>query len=199
MSGGRATGEPRPYRMDERARATERTRLRIVEAAVALHGEVGPLAATVSGIAERAGVTRVTVYRHFPDQEALFRACSAHWESQQQPPDPSCWAGIADLGERLEVGLTDVYRFYAQGADMLAGVHRDRDGLPPGLRARQEAQDRVLRDALAGEGLDDERRALVGHAMAFSTWQSLCVEQGLAAADAVAAMVRLVTCPGAGE
>lgn len=190
-------GRPaRPYRMDERARAVDRTRQRIVEAAVDLHGEVGPLAATITEIADRAGVTRVTVYRHFPDQEALFAACSAHWESQQRQPDPAAWAAIADPAERLRVGLADLYRFYAAGEQMLTGVERDRAGLPPGLRARLDEQDRALRDALAGEPASSRRLALVGHAAAFSTWRSLCVEQGLDASSAVAAMAAMVTAAG---
>ena len=54
----------------------------IVAAAVALHGRVGPANTTVSAIAEAAGATRVTVYPHFPDEDALFAACTSHWAAQ---------------------------------------------------------------------------------------------------------------------
>ena len=54
--------------MRKRAEQVDQTHQRIVEAAVHLHGTVGPAATTIAGIAEQAGVTRLTVYRHFPDE-----------------------------------------------------------------------------------------------------------------------------------
>jgi len=85
--------ESRPYRMSKRAEQVAYTRLRIVEATVELHGTIGPAGTTVMGIAEQAGVTRATVYRHFPDEDALFRACSAHWRARQDPPTLSSGSG----------------------------------------------------------------------------------------------------------
>jgi AcrR family transcriptional regulator len=41
---------------------------------MSLHESVGPRATTVSAIAEGAGVTRLTVYRHFPDELSLVSA-----------------------------------------------------------------------------------------------------------------------------
>ena len=55
-----------------RAELQEQTRLRITEAAVELHGTLGPARTSVTAVAERAGVERATVYRHFPDE----RRCS---------------------------------------------------------------------------------------------------------------------------
>src|SRR5260370_17643494 len=80
--------EPRPYRMRARAEQVSQTRQRIVDAAVQLHGTVGPAATTIAAIADLAGVTRLTVYRHFPDEAPLFEACSAHWVAHHRPPDP---------------------------------------------------------------------------------------------------------------
>ena len=77
----------RKYELKERARRQSQTRQRIVEAAVDLHTSVGPARTTISGIAERAGVERHTVYAHFPDDLTLFRACSEHWEARHPPPD----------------------------------------------------------------------------------------------------------------
>src|SRR5579859_1136935 len=98
--------------MRRRAEHVDQTRQRIVEATVELHGTVGLAATTIAAIADRAGVTRLTVYRHFPDEAALIGACSAHWISQQQPPDPGTWSRIGDPAERLRAGLADLYRFY---------------------------------------------------------------------------------------
>ena len=83
------------------------------------------------------------MYRHFPDETALFSACSAHWLAQQQPPDPGAWAQIADPVERLRAGLADLYRFYRAGAAMLSRVHRDVAALP-------EAHQRRLREQADG-------------------------------------------------
>src|SRR5689334_9601108 len=94
--------QKRPYRMQRRAELEEQTRLRITESTVELHEELGPARTSISAIAERAGVRRSTVYRHFPDEEALFAACSSHWRTANPPPDPGAWAAIDDPAERTE-------------------------------------------------------------------------------------------------
>jgi AcrR family transcriptional regulator len=192
----------RGYQMRKRAEDVDRTRQRIVEAAVHLHGTAGPAATSIAAIAERAGVTRLTVYRHFPDETALFEACSGHWLSQQTPPQPQEWGAIEDPEERLRAGLTDIYRFYRDGEQMLAMVIRDEHAVPEPIRQTREEMVRRLVDVLAGawpqgEGDDRVRRAVIGHAAAFSTWHSLCREQGLAVGEAVEVMVTLVGAVGA--
>ena len=136
--------------MRKRAEQMDQVRQRIVDAAVALHGSIGPAYTTISAIAEEAGVTRMTVYRHFADEEAIFAACSAHWLSAQQPPDPDRWMGLTDSEQRLRAGLGEVYRFYREGAEMLARIHRDRDSIPPRHQAQMAARDAGLRDSLGG-------------------------------------------------
>ena len=81
---------------------------------MALHEEVGPARTSISAIAERAGVRRSTVYRHFPDEESLFAACSSHWRASNPPPDPGAWAAIDDPAERTETALRELYAFYAR-------------------------------------------------------------------------------------
>jgi AcrR family transcriptional regulator len=174
--------------MRKRAEDVDRTRLRIVEAAVELHRTVGPQA-SLSQIAERAGVTRATLYRHFPDLEALFGACSAHWLSQQDAPDPTRWVG-RDAGARLRAALTDVYRFYAEADDMLTRVHRDIEILPAAQREGMAAERAERCEAVLGLlGPERRRRALVrrvvAHAVAFGTWRSLVVDEGVSPRAAV--------------
>ena len=70
------TVEKRRYEKKRRAELEAETRRRITETAVELHGTLGPARTSISAVAERAGVRRSTVYRHFPDEEALFHACS---------------------------------------------------------------------------------------------------------------------------
>lgn len=184
----------REYRMRKRAEDVHGTRQRIVEATVELHRTVG-LAATNAEIADRAQVTRATVYRHFPDAEHLFAACSAHWQAQQHPPDPERWVG-PDAHSRLRAALRDVYRFYAEASDLLVQVDRDRALMPTGLAQAHAAEQAVLRDGVLALLPAATRRRLmvrrvVGHVLEFRTWHSL-VEQGLGRRDAVELMAGLV-------
>jgi AcrR family transcriptional regulator len=186
----------RTYRMGKRAELVDGTRQRIVEATVHLHGTVGPAHATVAGIAEQAGVTRLTVYRHFPDEDALFAACTAHWASQQHLPDVKSWLQLDSPEERVKTALDDVYRFFDEAQDMLTLVTRDREAIPEFVREHNRLQAEAQIDALLGawpkRRRSHSRRALIGHALSFTTWRSLCVEEGLCRPDAVAAMTRLV-------
>ena len=102
----------------------------------------------IAGIADRAGVTRLTVYRHFPDEDALFGACSAHWLSRQQLPDPGAWSQIGDPAARLRAGLADLYRFYRAGAGMLTHIYRDFAALPEAHQQRRLDGDSYVRDVL---------------------------------------------------
>jgi AcrR family transcriptional regulator len=183
--------------MRRRAEQVGETRQRIVEAAVQLHGSVGLAATTIAAIADLANVTRLTVYRHFPDEPALFDACSAHWMSQQQPPDPGAWSQIGDPAGRLRAGLADLYRFYRVGAGMLANVYRDFGTLPEAhqrrLRDQNTTHRRVLAEPFPGTAHQRRRiRAAIGHATSFWTWRSLCIEQGLSDQEAVDAMTGMV-------
>ncbi len=119
MSTKSETPARRPYRKRRRAAQEDETRRRITEAAVDLHGSVGPAKTTISAVAERAGVQRATVYRHFPDEEAIFAACSAHWMSEHPLPDLAAWAAVGDPDERLRTGLGELYAWFERGEEML--------------------------------------------------------------------------------
>lgn len=183
--------------MRRRAEQVDQTRQRIVEATVELHGSVGPASTTIAAIADRAGVTRLTVYRHFPDEDALFGACSAHWISRQQPPDPGAWSQIGDPAARLRAGLADLYRFFRAGAGMLTCIYRDLAALPEAHQQGLRDRDTYFRDVLTAPfgGTDGEYRrlgAVIGHAISFWTWRSLCLDQGLSDTEAVDAMTGMV-------
>lgn len=191
--------QKRPYRMKRRAELEEQTRRRITESAVALHEEVGPAQTSISAIAERAGVRRSTVYRHFPDEEALFTACSSHWRAANPPPDPRTWSSIEDAAERTRTALRDVYAFYGRTEAMYTSLLRDEPLVPVVQRRLRDFYGylRSAQDVLAaGRGLRGRRaqyaRAAIGHALAFPTWRSLTNEQGLGNDDAVELMCRLV-------
>jgi AcrR family transcriptional regulator len=184
--------ETRPYRMKARADRQAATRRRIVEAAVELHTTLGPARTSISAIAERAGVQRHTVYAHFPDEPALFGACSGHWSDLHPFPDPERWQSIEDPKLRLRRALRDVYGWYAEVEADLALIRRD-EHLYPSLRDERESLMRSLTASLAGPlGRRRLVKAAVGHALEFETWRSLVRGQGLSSAEAVDAMVALV-------
>lgn len=184
----------RPYRKSRRAEEEHRTRARIVDAAEALHGSVGPARASIAAVAREAGVTRATVYRHFPDDETLFLACSAQWLARQRLPDPARWRVHQDPVDRLEVGLADVYRYYREAEPMLRNVIRDADAVPERVRAARLTAERAWVEALLEPfpGSSKVRRAAVAHAVLFTTWSSLCVEGRLSDRSAVTLMAAMV-------
>jgi AcrR family transcriptional regulator len=191
--------QTRPYRMKRRAELEEQTRRRITESAVALHEELGPARTSISAVAERAGVRRSTVYRHFPDEEALFGACSSHWRAANPPPDPSVWAAVDDPRERTETALRELYAFYGRTEGMYTSLLRDEPLVPIVHRLLGDFYGYLgaIQDSLmAGRGLRGRAarrtRAAIGHALAFPTWRSLTHDQGLDDRDAVALMCALV-------
>jgi AcrR family transcriptional regulator len=126
----------RPYRMDRRADNIKATRQQITAAAARLHTTVGPANTSVAGIAEEAGVTRLTVYRHFPDLDTLFEACRAHWRAENPPPDPTGWSAIPELEGRTRTALTRQYAWFREHADELFPIYRDHASMPEASQQR---------------------------------------------------------------
>jgi AcrR family transcriptional regulator len=187
--------QKRPYRMKRRAELEEATRRRITESAMELHGTLGPSRTSVSAVAERAGVRRSTVYRHFPDEKALFAACSAHWRAANPTPDLGRWAAIEDADERLRSALQELYAFYRRTERMMDNLLRDEASMPVVKGTFENFRNYLAaaRETLtAGRRARKRQRAAIGHALAFATWRSLAREQGLDDAQAADLMCRLV-------
>lgn len=194
----------RRYEMKRRAERQDDTRRRIVEATIALHAEVG-ISAPITAIAERAGVSRLTVYRHFPDERSLLSACTGTYFEANPPPDPMGWVRTVDPVDRLRTGLGELYAFYRRHT-VLLGRGVDESPTHPILAevmAPFVATVARIGDVLA-EGWEHEAggpslvRAAIHHAVSFTTWRSLALEQGLDDADAVALMASLVSGARAG-
>jgi AcrR family transcriptional regulator len=199
-----ATETKRRYEKKARAAQEEATRMRIVEAAIGLHGSVGPARTTISAIAESAGVRRATVYRHFPDERALFMGCSGTFRERNPLPDPASWASIDDPAERLEAALDAIYGWYERTEPMLTAVLRDIDAMPiiKELQAGRLAYLAAVEDGLAAgwgaRGTAAKRlRAAIALALDFFAWRTLW-ERGLGRADAVAVMAAAVRAAAAG-
>ena len=186
--------------MGRRAEHVEATRQRIVDAAVHLHSTVGPARTTISALAEAAGVTRLTVYRHFPDDGELFAACGQRWEEIHAPgPDPVTWREIRDLEARARHALGELYAWYHDVGDALRPILRDvvSGALPEFVREETDEEFARYADALVTasgvRGAARRRlRAAAGHAVSFWTWQSLTAEQGLSQPEAAELMTSLL-------
>jgi AcrR family transcriptional regulator len=194
------TDEKRPYRKKRRAELETRTRLRITESAAALHGTLGPAHTSISAIAQHAGVRRSTVYRHFPDETALFAACSSHWQAANPLPDLDEWKAVSHPDERLRAALEQLYAHYRRTERMRENVLRDEASMPiiaktlSGYRTYlAAAADVLMRGRGLRGGAAKRVRAAVGHSLAFGTWQSLGREQGLSDSQSADLMCRLVT------
>jgi AcrR family transcriptional regulator len=188
--------EKRKYELRKRADAMEETRRRITEAAMELHGSVGPARTTVSAVAERAGVQRHTVYRHFPTENDLLAACSGHFAALNPWPDLSGWARIEDPDERLATGLDQLYRWYERTGSMLAKVMRDEElveAVPPSMRPYRDYVDEAARVLARGRPRRKTVAAGTRHAVDFRTWQSLVADGGLTRAQAITLMAAMLT------
>jgi AcrR family transcriptional regulator len=194
------TTTKRTYELRERAKKQEETRRRIVEATVALHEEVGPARTTVAEIARRAGVQRLTVYTHFPDEHSLFGACSGHFIAQDPPPDPRPWASIDDPGQRVRAALRETHAWFHRRRPMLTNIERDVALLPAlsdVVAAGRAPRDAAVRETLAaGWNARGARRrrllAAIGLATSFGAWEQLAVAEGLGAEDVVEVLARAV-------
>lgn len=191
--------QKRPYRMLQRAEAERRTRLRITESTVALHGTLGPAHTSVSAVARHAGVRRSTVYRHFPDEHALFSACTSYWLEAHPFPDINRWTAIDDSAIRLMSALRELYAHYRRTERMMRNILRDEDTMPVVKRMLGGYRNYLsaARDALmSGSGVRGPARqqvlAAIGHALTFGTWHSLTREQGLTDTRAAGWMCHLV-------
>jgi AcrR family transcriptional regulator len=188
----------RKYELKQRAREMAETHLRITEAAIELHGSIGPSRTTMSAVAERAGVERRTLYRHFPNDAALFAACSEHYFDANPWPELGLWRAIRDPQQRLQRALDELYAYYERNEPMFSNVLRDaelvdvaRDAVAPLHAYLEEAAETLA----VGHPARGRRRQLfegaLRHALAFSTWHSLRTS-GVGQADAVKLVTALV-------
>ena len=182
---------PRPYALKRRAERQAETRLRIVEAAVALHGSLGPARTTYSMVAERAGVQRHTLYAHFPDERSLFLACSGLTTERDPLPEAADWPDDAD---QLRVGLGAIYAWYGRNEQLAACVLRDAESHTLTREMTELRFGPTMRrwEEVLGAGLDPVQRATLRVMLGFPAWRSLARDSGLEPARAVELAVRAI-------
>jgi len=184
----------RTYTQTRRAEQQAETRRRIVEAAVDLHGKVGPAHTTVSMVAERAGVQRHTFYAHFPDERSLLMACSGMALERDPMPDALPLKAVKDRRDRLRTGLGALYHWYERNEELTACVLRDMQthALTREIGELRYGPAMAAHGEVLGAGLNVRQRALLRLALSFSTWRTLAREAGLNRNAAVAAMVQAI-------
>jgi AcrR family transcriptional regulator len=186
------------YRQKLRADRYLETRQRIVEAAVELHLERGPVRTSIGAIAERAGVSRITVYRHFPDARTLLEACARHSREANPPPDLERWRRIADPHARAQFGLVELYGYFRRTEAGWSNILRDAELVPLVRELAEERRVAYLRHArdvfLAGRPGSRRKalRAALGLAVDFRTWQTLARRHELNDREAAMLMLQLV-------
>jgi AcrR family transcriptional regulator len=198
------------YELKKRAERQEDTRLRIARATLELHEILGPALTTRSAIAERAGVTRPTVYSHFPDDLSLGKACSSLELSDNPLPDPRPWQEIADPERRLRVALGELYAYFRRRERLWTNILRDQEmpltnDDPEAHEADAEIMEPIflhweqMKETLAGGwGSPDEPPRLllsaIGLALDFHTWRAMVRTQDLTDEQAIELMVGMARC-----
>jgi AcrR family transcriptional regulator len=190
----------RTYTLKRRADQQAETRRRIVEAAVDLHGSVGPAQTTLSMIAQRAGIQRHTLYAHFPDERSLFLACSGLAMERDPFPDAEPWRAIEDRRQRLRAGLLAIYGWYERNAALSACVLRDAEhhALTREVSQKWAGPSMARYREVLGAGMSTAQGAMLQLALSFFTWRTLVREGGLDTSGAAEGMVRAIHCAGQG-
>ncbi len=168
-----------------------------------LHGSVGPAKTSVTDVAKRAGVSRMTVYNHFPTDVDLYMACSTRWATENPFPDPGKWPAVDDPSERLRTALLELYGWYRLNQEMLSRVFRDIAAVPALATVMgqlwspyAEAMVAALSDGWPAGGAWDDPQAVLHLLVDFHTWNVL-TSHGLDDDEAAELASRLAT--GAGS
>lgn len=154
-----------------------------MEALIELHQKLGPRNTTIAAVAERAGVQRLTVYRHFENESAMLQACSGLWMARNPPPHEELWQDLPTVDERVRGALLAIHRYFARNEAMLSKVHRDATEMAALIPIMDGFNDYFssLADKLAADLAEDrparELQAMTRHFVRFSTWQSFTREK----------------------
>jgi AcrR family transcriptional regulator len=126
--------------------ATRQTRERILRAALELFSRQGIGATSLADVARRSGVSRVTIYRYFPDKQALAGEVFILG-------DQAFRRGLQELRQRTDVTPERVIRVIGEGLatlppnDPAAGIDELRRLYPEAYRRFQSVRTTTL-DAL---------------------------------------------------
>lgn len=174
----------RKYKQNTRAEQAQETREKIVAAAVKLHEALGPANTSIKAIAETAGVQRLTVYRHFPDDVSLFEACTSHWFGLHPPPPVADVDDPIDPQRQTEKTLLALYCYYRETERMWFVALHDVEELEAlrGPMDMAEGYFDSMRDELLNAwkpkaAIKKQLSMTLRHCLRFSTWRSFKAEK----------------------
>lgn len=165
--------------MTSRIDAVSRTRHRIVEATVKLHGQRGIFGTSWKDIAREAEVAIGTVYKHFPTLDELIPACGELLMQRIEPPSPEDAAQIIGDAttprERVRRVVAAMFAFYDRGGSHLENDIRER-ALPAVREWEQYHRDMIvhfLRVALGRDQVPDDRLRLAAAVLDFRSYSAM--------------------------
>ena len=178
----------RAYDNSRRAAQADETARRILDAVIALLGAAtGELSAPA--IAVEAGVAVPTVYKHFPNRQAIFEAVQDRINERFGRP---AWPASVD---ELRLSIAPLHRFFA-AQEALVRAAATAPELRPFWEVTRRRRDEAIARALAPETRHlaaDEARAVAAMAVrivAVETWLELKDVWGLPEAAITAATGR---------
>jgi AcrR family transcriptional regulator len=140
------------------------------------------------------------VYRHFPDEGALFAACSGHYFAQHPFPDIERWRRIPVPRDRLREGLVESYAWHGENGKMISMALAEARDLPimaPYHRFWDSAAE-ALTEAWRPRGRRrSSLKAAIALALSFETHRTLTRDQRLTDGQAIELMLRLAEGAGA--
>jgi AcrR family transcriptional regulator len=143
--------------MDAEERRTER-RLKLIDAAVEVYGEVGYRGATVKAICEAAELTERYFYESFANSEALLIAAYGHVVGHLHAEMTAAAAAAGDDAEaRLRAALTLYFTRLKQHPKPARVFLLEISGISPAVDAVKHDAGRVFSDILVPPRRDSKR------------------------------------------
>ncbi len=175
--------QSRPYNSPLREKQAELTRQRILEAFEERLLEDGSNELTLPQVAQRAGVSAPTVYRHFPTMEALYEAFA------QRAIDKLGFPLAAKSPEELPDLAQKYFRSLEHHAPLVRAILNTSTGRQVHARRREERLEpirKALADLTADLSPEETRRvhAIFKLLISGPAWQYLRDDLGLGATDA---------------
>lgn len=139
---------PRAYNNETRLQQQAELKARIAAAAAELHKTQGALATSWAQIAELAGVSVPTVYKHFPTLDELVQACTAHVATQAPAFPAEAILQATDLASAADALAGAVDAAHAHFAPWLAWREQGRIPALADIHARRRKEMLQLCEAL---------------------------------------------------
>jgi len=185
----------RTYSSPLRDQQAQRTRDQILDALTALLGELPSDEITTREIAARAGVSQPTVYRHFPDRNALLEGLGARMAAAIESSGGESWPTTLDDLAKLAVRGFTVPEANVAAATAEAVLNSDPRRLSTSSRVRTAQLRQLVADSLPEYDERDHLRitALLRNLYSVQTWLRMREEFGIRGEEAAPVVAWAVT------